>query len=480
MSVEALAMCTISILDAPDLFECLATHVKSMRSSKIQTILCDYDKETITSCSECKRRTNGGKCEFCDLARVLFKDLKEAVMLGIVSFANRPAPSVAPVLKALGKSGIRFSWFGSSCEPSVLDFGKSLGLETDWNCCLSLQDLPEGVSSRLPAGITAIRKHVEGNDDVPLRVPMFCDATPSSVQAMIKMYQDNGEVVAVVGSSLRVENMESFLAADLAFSLRPRVALRPSKVTEFHQQNNVLLAGKIISAPCTLTHNLNSEYFSSSLIHKILVARLLYINSQQAVFFTAHAAGLLILSQFLCCVVRMPSLISAGHMGFITLFLIPALSASCLLSPDHESFPVVKRIPDKRNDDDQGTLLRKRHLSYYSVALILPSAFLVFMIQFVSLIDLGSADVSDILAHRVFPPALIEQSQVDLLFPSSETTILIFSQRVSCICVPAYCSYLVGRVLPRCCCCLHTPARCTHTPALSGCVGRHKLSLFLM
>ena len=56
-------------------------------------------------------------------------------------------------------------------EPAVLDFGKNLGLETDWNCFLPLQDLPEGVSSRLPAGITAIQKHVKGNDDVPLRYP---------------------------------------------------------------------------------------------------------------------------------------------------------------------------------------------------------------------------------------------------------------------------------------------------------------------
>ena len=108
----------------------------------------------------------------------------------------------------------------------------------------------------------------------------------------------------------------------------------------------------------------------------------------------------------------MPSLVSAGHMGFITLFLIPVLSASCLLSPDHESFPVIKRIPDKQNDDDQGTLLRKRHLASYSVALILPSAFLVFMIQVVSLIDFGSSSASDVFAHPIFPQDVIEQAQV--------------------------------------------------------------------
>jgi magnesium-transporting ATPase (P-type) len=412
MSVEALATCSIHISDAPGLFERLSNHVKTIKSGKIQTILCDYDKKTISSCNQCKHRSSCLPCDYCELARALVRDLRESTMLGIVSFSNRPVISVAPVLKALGKSGIRFSWFGSSCEPAVLDFGKSLGLETDWNCCLSLQDLPEGVSSRLPAGISAIKKHVEGNDDVPLRVPMFCDATPSSVQAMIRMYQDNGEVVAVVGSSLKVENMEAFLAADLAFSFCPRVALRPSKAADFYHQNNVLLAGRLISAPCTLNSIGSSEYFSSALIHKILIARLVYINSHQAVFFTAHAAGLLVLSQFLCCISRLPSLLSPGHTGFITLLLIPALSAACLLSPDHEQFPVVKRIPDKQNGDDIDTLLRKRHLSYYSIALIVPSAVMVFMIHVISLIDLGSANVSEIFWQPVFSPQLIEQAQV--------------------------------------------------------------------
>jgi len=416
MSVEALAVCYVHISDAPELFDKLLKLAKHMRSGKTPTVSCDSTKEdgaeTISSCSQCKHKNALAPCEYCDLARVLFRDLKDSTLLGLVSFANRPVPSVAPVLKALNKSGIRFSWFGSSCEPAVLDFGKNLGLETDWNCCLSLQDLPEGVSSRLPAGITAIQKHVEGNDDVPLRVPMFCDAAPSSVQSMIRMYQDNGEVVAVVGSSLKVENMAAFLAADLAFSLRPRVALLPSKAALFHKQNNVLLAGKLISTPCTLTSDFSSEYFSSALIQKILIARLIYTNSHQAVLFTAHAAALLVLSQFLCCVLRMPALISAGQMGFITLFLVPALSAACLLSPDHASFPVVKRIPDKQNDEDSGTLMRKRHLSYYSVALILPSAFLIFMIQVVSLHDLRSTNISDVFAHPVFSPAQIEETQV--------------------------------------------------------------------
>ena len=418
MTVEALAVCCLHISDAPVLFDKLLKLAKNMRSGKISTVSCDSTKEdgkeTISSCTQCKHKEgkNPSPCEYCDLARVLFRDLKDSTLLGLVSFANRPVPSVAPVLKALNKSGIRFSWFGSSCEPAVLDFGKNLGLETDWNCCLSLLDLPEGVSSRLPAGICAIKKHVEGNDDVPLRVPMFCDATPNSVQAMIRMYQENGEVVAVVGSSLKVENMEAFMAADLAFSLRPRVALRPSKATEFHKQNNVLLAGKLISTPCTLTSDFSSEYFSSNLIQKILIARLVHINSHQAVLFTAQAAGLLLLSQFLCCVLRMPSLISAGQMGFLTLFLVPALSAACLLSPDHESFPVIKRIPDKQNDEDSGTLMRKRHLSYYSVALVVPSAFLIFMIQVVSLVDLRSTNVSDVFAHPVFSPSQIEETQV--------------------------------------------------------------------
>jgi magnesium-transporting ATPase (P-type) len=290
---------------------------------------------------------------------------------------------------------------------------------------------------------------------------------------MIRLYQDNGEVVAVVGSSLKVENMEAFLAADLAFSVRPRVALRPSKVTEFHQQNNVLLAGKLISAPCTLTSNFSSEYFSSSLIQKILVARLIYINSQQAVLFTAHAAALLVMSQFFCCVVQMPSLLSAGYMGFMTIFLIPALSASCLLSPDHDSFPVIKRIPDKQNDDDQGTLLRKQHMCYYSLALVPPSAFLVFITQAVSLIDPASASGSDIFARHVFPAHLIEQAQVRVQHVTSAVVargtvlIMIFAAHLTRIFVSAHRSHMAGCVLPRLRIYVSSSACCAHGPASS-------------
>jgi hypothetical protein len=138
-------------------------------------------------------------------------------------------------------------------------------------------------------------------------------------------------------------------------------------------------------------------------------------------------------------------------MGFITLFLIPALSASFLLSPDHESFPVVKRIPDKQSADDQDSLLRKQDLSYYSVALIVPSAFLVFMTQVVSLIDLGSTSIADIFAHPVFPPALIEQAQVSSILHSFLFVVVLLTCHLNLMhSCSANFAHMVGPALPHC------------------------------
>ena len=96
-------------------------------------------------------------------------------------------------------------------------FGNQLGLWSDWNCCISLRDLPppprshppsppgSGISGRshvhrnasyshasgprLPHGIRAIRRHIAEADDVPLRVSMFCDSSPETVTAMVGILQ---------------------------------------------------------------------------------------------------------------------------------------------------------------------------------------------------------------------------------------------------------------------------------------------------
>ncbi|VDN98748.1 unnamed protein product, partial [Rodentolepis nana] len=75
--------------------------------------------------------------------------------------------------------------------------------------------------SRLPSGIKNIRTHLENVDNVPLKVSLFTDCTPSAVDEMICIMQEYGETVCVVGSCLSIANAELFCRGDTAIALFP-------------------------------------------------------------------------------------------------------------------------------------------------------------------------------------------------------------------------------------------------------------------
>ncbi|KAH9280491.1 Transmembrane protein 94 [Echinococcus granulosus] len=75
--------------------------------------------------------------------------------------------------------------------------------------------------SRLPSGIRNIRSHLENVDNVPLKVSLFTDCTPSAVGEMIGIMQEYGETVCVVGSCLSMTNAELFCRGDTAIALFP-------------------------------------------------------------------------------------------------------------------------------------------------------------------------------------------------------------------------------------------------------------------
>ena len=146
-------------------------------------------------------------------------------------------------IEDLGLAGIRFVYFSSApereskCEllfsrcpiyqlfnsPPFVTFSKayaeSLGLEIDWNACILLSpahgDEPgyldeHDVKARLPRGIENIRSHIEEVDDIPLHVGLFAECSPYSTREMVKIFQEYGEVVCCIGSSLGDMNEECF------------------------------------------------------------------------------------------------------------------------------------------------------------------------------------------------------------------------------------------------------------------------------
>ena len=66
------------------------------------------------------------------------------------------------------------------------------------------------MKARLPRGIDNIRPHLENVDDVPLHVSLFAECQPKTIVEMIRIFQEYGEVVCCIGSSLNDMSVECF------------------------------------------------------------------------------------------------------------------------------------------------------------------------------------------------------------------------------------------------------------------------------
>lgn len=209
-------------------------------------------------------------------------------LLGMVQMQYQARVDMVQFIDLLEKACIRFVHFSKDNELRSRVFSEKMGLESGWNCHISLApgadlsgaqatmygvaraDRPEGANqlcvslpakldrlhgrlgapawgerpaaggadspggssssletfgisnrAQLPAGIDAIRPHLEKMDNVPLLVSLFTDCTPSSTRQMVEIMQENGEVVAMLGSSANFHNMRSFLSADASLAVEP-------------------------------------------------------------------------------------------------------------------------------------------------------------------------------------------------------------------------------------------------------------------
>ena len=141
-------------------------------------------------------------------------------------------------IEDLRLAGIRFVYFSATREREskgnvtflcffvqlshFLAFAERLGLETDWNSCILLSsgDQTTGtgyiydhdIKTKLPRGVENIRPHLKEVDDIPLHVSLFADCSTRSICEMIKIFQENGEIVCCLGNALSYTNTASFFA----------------------------------------------------------------------------------------------------------------------------------------------------------------------------------------------------------------------------------------------------------------------------
>lgn len=204
--------------------------------------------------------------------------LSGQIFMGMVSSQFQARLDTVRLIDALVTACIRFVYFSMEDELRSKVFAEKMGLETGWNCHISLtpngdspcdgapsspshgslhedlnQDsrdeaegplLPEEEAhsdlasfqptdsdvpsfledcnrAKLPRGIHQVRPHLKNIDNVPLLVPLFTDCTPDTMCEMMKIMQENREVTCCLGSSANFRNGRLFLQSDVSIALDP-------------------------------------------------------------------------------------------------------------------------------------------------------------------------------------------------------------------------------------------------------------------
>eukprot|EP00074_Homo_sapiens_P101236 XP_016880939.1 transmembrane protein 94 isoform X18 [Homo sapiens] len=243
--------------------------------------------------------------------------LSGQIFMGMVSSQYQARLDIVRLIDGLVNACIRFVYFSLEDELKSKVFAEKMGLETGWNCHISLTpngDMPgseippsspshagslhddlnqvsrddaeglllmeeEGHSdlisfqptdsdipsfledsnrAKLPRGIHQVRPHLQNIDNVPLLVPLFTDCTPETMCEMIKIMQEYGEVTCCLGSSANLRNSCLFLQSDISIALDPLYPSRCSWETFGYATSISMAQASDGLSPLQLSGQLNS------------------------------------------------------------------------------------------------------------------------------------------------------------------------------------------------------------------------------
>lgn len=167
----------------------------------------------------------------------------------MVASSVLPRREIPGFVEDMMAAGVRFIYFSPRNMRRTKALAEKMGIETDWNCAISLRPLKSeeqdkhrmitsygdwDVKARLPHGIEAIREHLQKVDNVPLLVSLFTDSTPETIHDMFGVFLDYNESVLCVGCAFRESNARLFRRADLSVSLEglpglPKISSLPAR-----------------------------------------------------------------------------------------------------------------------------------------------------------------------------------------------------------------------------------------------------------
>ena len=255
----------------------------------------------------------------------------------------------------LALAGIRFVYFSPAPERESKAYAERLGLEIDWNSCIILSKDTTGkgyhalhdMKAQLPRGVETIRDHIKNVDDVPLQVSLFAECDPQSIAEMIKIYQENGEVVCVIGSSLNDLNVPCFSSADISISVDPICI--PSIPKDNTPIPPALVSSLLNSIPCELNLQFGSHLYCVT--QMIRDARSLAENSVQAFAFYITLQLTLALTILLSDCALIPNIFNVYQILFIQYVIGPLLMFSIMFTPHLPK--IMEQLPSKNADHER-------------------------------------------------------------------------------------------------------------------------------
>ncbi|XP_049614468.1 endoplasmic reticulum magnesium-transporting P-type ATPase [Syngnathus scovelli] len=327
--------------------------------------------------------------------------LSGQIFMGMVSSQFQARLDTVRLIDALITACIRFVYFSMEDELRSKVFAEKMGLETGWNCHISLtpngdgpcegapsspyhgslhedsrdeaegpllseeevhsdlasfqptdSDLPSFLEdcnrAKLPRGIHQVRPHLKNIDNVPLLVPLFTDCTPDTMCEMIKIMQENREVTCCLGSAANFRNSRLFLQSDLSIALEP---LYPSQCSwetfsrttgPFNRSTEGLsplrLSGQLNSLGCSVAFHQGESVSMAKLIEQ---ARHTTYGIRKCFLFLLQCQLTLVIIQFLSCLAQLPPPMNTTDILWLSCFSCPLLSLSLLGKPRDSSVMTV-------------------------------------------------------------------------------------------------------------------------------------------
>ncbi|KAG5481579.1 hypothetical protein LSCM1_05603 [Leishmania martiniquensis] len=291
--------------------------------------------------------------------------------LGLVGVQDSVRPNVQSTMSLLDESGVRCMYFCADTERQTKSFGSRVGLDTDWNCCISLKEDavaldPHSIRAQLPFGIKSIRKHILHVDPIPLQVSLFSHALGVSKRAMLSVLQDNHEVVVAVGSVLNHSNVRSFVQADLSIGVLPTrrgtnadkdAMLKHSRVIEpsdFAATNSLNRdiplyrnVAELIGCSCSLRAPPTTSILPIVAM-MIRQARLRLSGIGNGAEFVMHANFFLVMLNAISLMVGAPLLLTPSVTVFELYVLIPILALCCTYTA-YAGMDAMRVMPSRHN-----------------------------------------------------------------------------------------------------------------------------------